>query len=109
MAEIDPNRDERDAEVARLRSLGYSLRVIAAAVGTSLAGVQRALRRTTEPPPAEQFIASLLDDIDDDMPQGPCSRWTVQQQADAYRAKLRVCDDPQMAELIRYRLALVTP
>jgi hypothetical protein len=50
MAEIDPNRHERDAEVAQLRSLGYSLRVIAATVGTSLAGVQRALSRTHKQP-----------------------------------------------------------
>ena len=35
----------RDAEVVRLRATGLSYRQIAAQVGTSLGGVQRALRR----------------------------------------------------------------
>ena len=44
------SRRNRDAEVTRLRAQGMSLRQIAATVGTSLAGVQRALRRTHTQP-----------------------------------------------------------
>jgi lambda repressor-like predicted transcriptional regulator len=51
------SRRSRDAEVARLRHQGMSLRQIAAAVGTSLAGVQRALRRTQRQPDPVAAVA----------------------------------------------------
>ncbi len=79
-----------DDEVARLRAAGFSFRQIARALGMSLAGVQRALRRAGVVPgmPAAQVVDER------------------EQVVRAYLSKLDD-DDPQVRDLYMYRLAHV--
>ena len=99
---------KRDERIRALHERGWSLRMIGRKVGLSHGHVRRILAATV--PPAEQLLHPLPVPLDDESEaEGPWSHWSVADQARAYRAKLRDCDDPAMRELIAYRLRHVMP
>jgi hypothetical protein len=97
-------KGKRDEHIRELRERGLSLRAIGRRVGLSRMQVSRILDSLATGDPAE--VVSVLADADDDdlAAAGPCSGWSVEQQARGYLFKLRHCSHGEMRELILWRL-----
>jgi hypothetical protein len=99
---------KRDERIRALHERGLSLRAIGRRVRLSHGHVRRILAAIQ--PSAGEFLHPLpvaLDDAESEAP-GPCSRWSVAEQADAYRVQLRDAEG-DMRELILSRLRHVMP